>query len=147
MCLSHLPNSSYVNSWAHWTNQTVSFLFIWMLFNSSQVLYNPRWSLAWLCRNINTHCCVMGKTCAARISSLYLISQLSLSLLQPQEVTCIHVRYSPKAYWGFNSWCYIPNIKALGLVVSDKKIFSCFPIISLCNTCDPRVGPFLAPGA
>ena len=23
---------------------------------------------------------------------------------------------------------HIPNIKALGLVVSDKKIFSCFPI-------------------
>ena len=33
--------------------------------------------------------------------------------------------------------CYIPNIKALGLVVSDKKIFSCFPYIRLCKTCDP----------
>ena len=33
--------------------------------------------------------------------------------------------------------CYIPNIKALGPVVSDKKIFSCFPYISLYKTCDP----------
>ena len=24
---------------------------------------------------------------------------------------------------------------------SDKKIFSCFPYISLCKRCDPRVGP------
>ena len=40
------------------------------------------------------------------------------------------------------------KIKALGLVVSDK-IFSCFPCtcICLCKTCDPRTGPFLAPGA
>ena len=28
-----------------------------------------------------------------------------------------------------NRWCYIPNIKALGLMVSDKKIF---PYISQC---------------
>ena len=28
------------------------------------------------------------------------------------------------------------NIKALGRVVSDKKIFLCFPYISLCKT-DP----------
>ena len=31
----------------------------------------------------------------------------------------------------------IPNIKALGIVVSDKKIFSCFPYGGLCKTCDP----------
>ena len=31
----------------------------------------------------------------------------------------------------------LPNSKALGLVVSDKKSFSCFPYISLCITCDP----------
>ena len=42
--------------------------------------------------------------------------------------------------------CYIPNIKALGLMVSDKKIFSCFSYIRLCKTCDPGAGPFLAPG-
>ena len=40
-------------------------------------------------------------------------------------------------------WCYTPYIKALGLVVSDKKIFSCFPYISLCKTYDPRGMPFL----
>ena len=31
-------------------------------------------------------------------------------------------------------------IKALGPVVSDKKIFSHFPYISQCRTCDPRGG-------
>ena len=30
-----------------------------------------------------------------------------------------------------NSHCYIPNIKAVGLVVSEKKIFLVFPIVSL----------------
>ncbi|MCG8046500.1 MAG: hypothetical protein N0E48_12815, partial [Candidatus Thiodiazotropha endolucinida] len=29
---------------------------------------------------------------------------------------------------------YIPNIKDLGLLVSDKKIFKPFPYISLCKT-------------
>ena len=29
------------------------------------------------------------------------------------------------------SHCYIPNIKAVGLVVSEKKIFLVFPIVSL----------------
>ena len=43
-------------------------------------------------------------------------------------------------------WCYISNIKALGLVVSEEKIFSCFPYISHCKTCDPWGRPFLAPG-
>ena len=37
----------------------------------------------------------------------------------------------------------MPNIKALGPVVSDKKIVSCFPYISLYKTCDSGVGPFL----
>ena len=36
---------------------------------------------------------------------------------------------------------YIPNIKALGLMVSDKKISPCFPYIGLCKTCDPQTGP------
>ena len=32
---------------------------------------------------------------------------------------------------------------ALGLVVSDTKIYSCFPHLSLCKTCDPPgAGPF-----
>ena len=43
-------------------------------------------------------------------------------------------------------WCYIPNIKALGLVVSDKKIFSHFPYISYVKHLTPGAEPFLAPG-
>ena len=39
------------------------------------------------------------------------------------------------------------KFKALGLVVSDKKIFSYSPYVSLCKTCDHGVGPFLAPEA
>ena len=39
----------------------------------------------------------------------------------------------------------ILNIKALGLVVSDKKIFSCFPNISICKTCDPQNGCIFGP--
>ena len=35
---------------------------------------------------------------------------------------------------------YIPNIKALALVISDKKVFSCFPSMGLCETCDPQAG-------
>ena len=38
-------------------------------------------------------------------------------------------------------------IKALSFVVSEKKIFSCFPYIMLYQTCDPGVGPFLTSGA
>ena len=38
------------------------------------------------------------------------------------------------------SWCFIPNMKALGLVVSDKKVSSSFPLKSLCKTCDPEWG-------
>ena len=40
--------------------------------------------------------------------------------------------------------CYIPNIKALDLVVSDK-IFSGFPFICLCKTCDPQGGAIFGP--
>ena len=32
----------------------------------------------------------------------------------------------------------MPNIKALDLKVSDKKIFPCLPYIRLCQTCDPQ---------
>ena len=39
----------------------------------------------------------------------------------------------------------IPSIKTLGFVVSDKNIFSCFPYISLCKTCDPWAGYFFCP--
>ena len=34
---------------------------------------------------------------------------------------------------------------AQGLVVSDKKGFSCFPYIDLCKTRNPMTGSFLAP--
>ena len=37
----------------------------------------------------------------------------------------------------------MPNIKDLGLKVSDKKIFSCFPNVKHVT---PGAGPFLAPG-
>ena len=37
------------------------------------------------------------------------------------------------------------NIKALDPVVSDKKIFSCIPCISLYKTCDPGGGPIFGP--
>ena len=33
---------------------------------------------------------------------------------------------------------YIPNIKTLGHMVSDAKIFYVFNYKSLCKTCDPR---------
>ena len=39
------------------------------------------------------------------------------------------------------------NIKALGLVVSDKKIFHVAPYISLCKACDPRGGAIFGPRA
>ena len=39
---------------------------------------------------------------------------------------------------------YQISIKALGLVVSDKKIFSCFPYISLCKHVTPG-GPIFGP--
>ena len=35
------------------------------------------------------------------------------------------------------------QVKTLGLVVLDKKIFSCFPYISLCKTSDPWGGAIL----
>ena len=47
----------------------------------------------------------------------------------------------------FTGLCYIPNIEALGIMVSDKKIFSCFLYISLCKICDPlRLGHFWPQG-
>ena len=44
--------------------------------------------------------------------------------------------------------CSTQNMKALGHVVSDKKIFIyVFPIVSLWEPLAPGVGPFLIPGA
>ena len=39
---------------------------------------------------------------------------------------------------------YLPNIMALGVMISDKKIFPCFSLYVKHVT--PGVGPFLAPG-
>ena len=43
--------------------------------------------------------------------------------------------------------CYTQNMKALGLVVLEKKIFYVFPIVSLWELMTPGAGPFLTPGA
>ena len=40
---------------------------------------------------------------------------------------------------------YIPNTKALGRVVSEKNIISCFPYISLIITGDHRGSIMLGP--
>ena len=42
--------------------------------------------------------------------------------------------------------CYTQNMKGLGHVVSEKNIFSCFPIVSLCELMTPGVVRFLTPG-
>ena len=45
-------------------------------------------------------------------------------------------------------WLYIPNIKNLGHMVSDKKIFFMLSLYKpMFKTCDPGVGILLAPGA
>ena len=44
--------------------------------------------------------------------------------------------------------CYTQNMKALGLVVSKRKIFFyVFPIVCLWELTIPGVGPFMTPGA
>ena len=40
---------------------------------------------------------------------------------------------------------YQISIKALCLMASDKKMFSYFPYISLCKTCDPKGGAIFGP--
>ena len=40
-----------------------------------------------------------------------------------------------------------PNMKALGLIVTDKTIFKGNPYISLCKTDDPGARSVLTPGA
>ena len=42
--------------------------------------------------------------------------------------------------------CYTQNMKALGFVFSEKKIFYVFPIVSLWELMTPGAGPFLTPG-
>ena len=42
-------------------------------------------------------------------------------------------------------WNCISNIKDLGIMVSVKKIFKCFPNVSLCKTCWPLGGAIFCP--
>ena len=46
-----------------------------------------------------------------------------------------------------HSHCHIPNIKAVGPVVSEKKIFDFFPIVSLWRLSTPGAWPNLTKGA
>ena len=48
---------------------------------------------------------------------------------------------------GTTKHCYIQNIEALGLLVSEKKIFLVFPIVSLWRISTPGAWPNLTPGA
>ena len=43
--------------------------------------------------------------------------------------------------------CYTQNMKALGLVALEKKIFYVFPVVCLWELMIPGAGPFLTPGA
>ena len=42
--------------------------------------------------------------------------------------------------------CYIPNIKALSLMVSDKKFFSCFSLKAHIKHVSAGAGPFWTKG-
>ena len=48
---------------------------------------------------------------------------------------------------GTTKHCYIQNIEALGLLVSEKKIFLVFPIVSLWRLSTHGAWPNLTPGA
>ena len=49
---------------------------------------------------------------------------------------------------GLTKHCFTQNIKGLGLMVSEKKIFfTCFPIISLWRPLTPGAWPTWTPGA
>ena len=48
--------------------------------------------------------------------------------------------------WRTSRCCPIPNMKALGHVVSEKKIFKSFPIYFNVKLLTPGAGPFLTPG-
>ena len=48
---------------------------------------------------------------------------------------------------GTTKHCYIQNTEALGLLVSEKKFFLVFPIVSLWRLSTPRAWPNLTPGA
>ena len=48
--------------------------------------------------------------------------------------------------WRTSRCCHIPNMKALGRVVSEKKIFLSFPIYFNVKLLTPGAGPLLTPG-
>ena len=49
---------------------------------------------------------------------------------------------------GLTKHCFTQNIKALGLMVSEKKIFfTFFPYLSLCRPMTPGAWPTWTPGA
>ena len=48
---------------------------------------------------------------------------------------------------GLTKHCFTQNIKALGLMVSEKEIFLRFPIISLWRPMTPGAWPTWTPGA
>ena len=48
--------------------------------------------------------------------------------------------------WRTSRCCHIPNMKALGHVVLEKKIFKSFPIYFNVKLLTPGAGPFLTPG-
>ena len=47
----------------------------------------------------------------------------------------------------FTSICYIPNIKAVGLSLSEKKILKCVFFVPMLRFVTPRAGPVLTQGA
>ena len=48
--------------------------------------------------------------------------------------------------WGTSRCCHIPNMKALGRVVSEKKIFKSFPIYFNVKHLTPGASLLLTPG-
>ena len=87
------------------------------------------------------------------------------SIYKGENYTLVHTTYESSGPYGFGEdffkffpWapgarlagfikraninCYKQNMKALGLLVSEKKIFLCFA-----HDPPPRAGPFLTPGA
>ena len=54
--------------------------------------------------------------------------------------------YFQQYMWRTSRCCNTQNMKALGLVVSEKKIFKSFPIYFNVKLLTPGAGPFLTPG-
>ena len=78
--------------------------------------------------------------------------------VSPYKSLCKHVTSGRDHFWppGYNlnklgrgllgdATYQISRLYALWF--QTRRFFQYFPYISLCKQCDPRVGPFLAPGA